>query len=293
MREERRYGTCRGTTVVRAEDLAAMNRPEAEQAIRQAVQHVYLGDHTALTRILGYHKFFVDTRDVGFGGHILLDGFWESWLTLFCLRNVTRDMVAVDVGANMGYYTILFGNNVGPDGHVIAVEPNPRAVSLLRKSVDINGYTARTRIAELACSDGASPRARLAIPATEPKNAHVLDDADVSSLSAIDIECTTLDKLCSTHERVDFIKIDAEGAEERIFAGMSGVLERHRPMVVIEINVARYADPAGFVRRLRSVYGELRFVSYDGHAEAVTEHELMSRNAGQDWLIVLSPEKPL
>ncbi|MET0676610.1 MAG: FkbM family methyltransferase [Bradyrhizobium sp.] len=270
-----------------------MNRPEAEQAIRQAVQHVYLGDHTALTRILGYHKFFVDTRDVGFGGHILLDGFWESWLTLFCLRNVTRDMVAVDVGANMGYYTILFGNNVGPDGHVIAVEPNPRAVSLLRKSVDINGYTARTRIAELACSDGASPRARLAIPATEPKNAHVLDDTDVSSLSAIDIECTTLDKLCSTHERVDFIKIDAEGAEERIFAGMSGVLERHRPMVVIEINVARYADPAGFVRRLRSVYGELRFVSYDGHAEAVTEHELMSRNAGQDWLIVLSPEKPL
>ena len=75
-------------------------------------------------------------------------------------------------------------------------------------------------------------------------------------------------------------------------AGMSGVLERHWPMVVIEINVARYADPAGFISRLRSVYGDLRYVAYDGYAQAVTEQELLSRNAGQDWLVVLSPEKP-
>lgn len=292
MRDERRYGTCHGGAVYRTEDLAAMSRPEAEQVIRHAVQHVYLGDHTALTRILGYHKFFVDTRDVGFGGHVLLDGFWESWLTLFCLRNVARDMVAVDVGANMGYYTVLFGNNVGPDGHVIAVEPNPHAVSLLRKSVDINGYTARTRIVELACSDGSSPRARLAIPAGEPKNAHVLNADDVSGLSTIDIGCATLDELSRFHDRIDFVKIDAEGAEERIFAGMSGVLERHRPMVVIEINVARYADPAAFIGHLRSVYGDLRYVAYDGHAQSVTEQELLSRNVGQDWLVILSPEKP-
>jgi FkbM family methyltransferase len=293
MREDKRSYTGQGITICRAEDLADMSRAEAEQVIRRAVQHVYLGDHTALTRILGYHKFFVDTRDVGFGGHVLLDGFWESWLTLFCLRNVKRDMVAVDVGANMGYYTVLFGNNVGQGGRVIAVEPNPGAVSLLRRSVDINGYTARTHIAECACSDGASSRARLAIPSSEPKNAHVLQDGDLSTLSAIEVACTTLDELCDGHDRVDFVKIDAEGAEERIFAGMSGMLGRHRPMVVIEINVARYADPANFIHRLRSVYGELRYVSYDGHAAAVTEQELLSRNVGQDWLVVLSPGNPL
>jgi hypothetical protein len=73
---------------------------------------------------------------------------------------------------------------------------------------------------------------------------------------------------------------------------MSAVLKRHRPTVVIEVNVARYADPAGFIRRLRNVYGELRYVSYDGDALPVTEEELLSSNVGQDWLVVLSPTNP-
>lgn len=283
--------TCR-EGAFRTQSLAEMNRPEAEAAIRRAVQNVYLGDHIALTRILGFHKFFVDTRDVGFGGHVLLDGYWESWLTLFCLRNVAPSMVAIDVGANMGYYTVLFGNNVGPHGHVLAIEPNPHAVTLLRRSVDINGYTARTHISEAACSDGSSASAQLVVPPTEPKNAHIVLDAASDDPSGLETNCVTIDGLCDAYDRVDFMKIDAEGSEERIFAGMSTVLGRCRPMVVIEINVARYADPAGFIRRLRDVYGKLRHVSYDGHAVTVTEQELLTTNVGQDWLIVLSADEP-
>jgi FkbM family methyltransferase len=285
--------TCReATETFRVETLAEMSRPEAEATIRRAVQNVYLGDHIALTRILGFHKFFVDTRDVGFGGHVLLDGYWESWLTLFCLRNVAPGMVAIDVGANMGYYTVLFGNNVGPHGHVLAIEPNPHAVTLLRRSVDINGYTARTRISEAACSDGSSASAQLVVPPTEPKNAHIVLDAASADSSGVETGCVTIDGLCDGYDRVDFMKIDAEGSEERIFAGMSAVLGRCRPVVVIEINVARYVDPAGFVRRLRNVYGKLRHVSYDGHAVLVTEQELLTKNVGQDWLVVLSPDDP-
>jgi FkbM family methyltransferase len=285
--------TCRqAAAAFRVEALAEMSRPEAEAVIRRAVQNVYLGDHIALTRILGFHKFFVDTRDVGFGGHVLLDGYWESWLTLFCLRNVASGMVAIDVGANMGYYTVLFGNNVGSHGHVLAIEPNPHAVALLRRSVDINGYTARTRISEAACSDGSSASAQLFVPPSEPKNAHIVLDAALADPSGLETNCVTIDQLCDAYDRVDFMKIDAEGSEERIFAGMSAVLGRCRPIIVIEINVARYADPAGFIRRLRNVYGKLRHVSYDGHAVTVTEHELLTKNVGQDWLIVLSPDEP-
>jgi FkbM family methyltransferase len=275
------------------EALGAMNRTEAEAVIRRAVQSVYLGDHVALTRILGFHKFFVDTRDVGFGGHILLDGYWESWLTLFCLRNVRRGMVAIDVGANMGYYSVLFGNNVGAEGHVIAVEPNPHAAALLRKSVDINGYGARTRVAEVACSDGACTSVFLVVPPTESKNAYILQDRETLDPDAREILSFSLDDLCRECDRVDFIKIDAEGSEERIFSGMTAVLDRYRPTVVIEINVARYLDAAAFIRRMRDVYGELRYVSYDGYAVAVTEQELLTRNVGEDWLIVLSPEQPV
>ncbi|MFT4115581.1 FkbM family methyltransferase [Bradyrhizobium sp.] len=274
-------------------DLASMNRADAERAIRAAVQTAYLGDHTALTRILGFQKFFVDTRDVGFGGHVLLDGYWEIWLTLFCLRNVKSGMVAIDVGANMGYYTVLFGSNVGAGGHVLAVEPNPGAASLLRRSIDINGYTSRTRIEEVACSDRSLTGARLVVPATEPKNAYIADDGLLPGPGSVETACVTLDALCEPYSRVDFIKIDAEGSEERIFAGMSAILDRHRPTVVMEINVARYADAAGFIRRLHNVYGKIRSVSYDGHAADVSPDTLLTSNVGQDWLVVLSPRAPL
>lgn len=277
---------------IRPEDLAQMSRPQAEYTMRNAVQTAYLGGHTALTRILGFHKFYVDTRDVGFGANVLLDGYWESWLTLFCLRNVQQGMVAIDVGANIGYYTILFGNNVGPDGHVIAVEPNPDAVTLLRRSVELNGYASRTRIEEAACSDGASAKARLVVPSTEPKNAYIVEGSASSLPDSREAACMTLDDLCDGYSRVDFIKIDVEGSEEKLFDGMSSVLERHRPMVVIEINVARYADPAGFVQKLHDVYGCLRWIRYDGHAAFITADDLLSTNVGQDWLVLLCPDTP-
>ena len=50
---------------------------------------------------------YIDTADVGFGAHLLLDGFWESWLTEFIARRVQAGMRFADVGANHGYYTVL------------------------------------------------------------------------------------------------------------------------------------------------------------------------------------------
>src|SRR2546423_1277061 len=61
-------------------ELPTIGRGELEGRARRAVSPVYLGDSVALCRILGRYKFYIDTRDVGFGAHILLDGFWEIWL---------------------------------------------------------------------------------------------------------------------------------------------------------------------------------------------------------------------
>jgi hypothetical protein len=109
------------TTLLQPHELAALDRLHAEAAIRSRVRSVYLGDHVALTCILGRYKFFLDTRDRGFGSHVLLDGFWEIWLTLFCARNLRHGMTVVDVGANFGYYSVMFAEFVGAPGRVLAV----------------------------------------------------------------------------------------------------------------------------------------------------------------------------
>src|SRR3984893_1132118 len=103
--------------------LAKRTEAEAEKEIGARARAVYLGDHLTLARVLGQSKMLLPTTDVGFASHVMLDGFWELCLALFSSRLVTPGMTGVDVGANFGYYTLLFGHAVGPSGHVIAIEP--------------------------------------------------------------------------------------------------------------------------------------------------------------------------
>ena len=99
-------------------ELATGERFALENRCRALTNPVYLGDHTALCRVLGFYKMYLDTTDTGFASHLLLDGFWEMWLTVFFARQVKPGMTVIDVGANYGYYTLLFGALVGPEGRV-------------------------------------------------------------------------------------------------------------------------------------------------------------------------------
>jgi hypothetical protein len=76
---------------------------------------IYLGDYTALTRTIYGHKMYVDTRDVSLAPHLLLDGYWEQWITNIFRELVKPGMTVVDVGANFGYYSVLAASLVRPD----------------------------------------------------------------------------------------------------------------------------------------------------------------------------------
>ena len=276
-------------------ELMAFDRHQAEAAILQRVNSAYLGNHTALVRVLGRYKLYIDTRDRGFGSHVLLDGFWEIWLTLFCARNVKRGMTAIDVGANFGYYSLLLAELVGVKGELVAVEPNPHAADFLRSSIELNGLLGRTRIERLALGATISGEASLYIPHSEPKNALIVSESfqpHVQDGAVVKVPVTTLDRLASSCSRVDFIKIDAEGAEQVILEGMGETIARHKPMIVVEFNPGRYADAHGFLKRLAGIYGSLRRLDFSGEAVPVTAEDLLSKYGADDSLLVLSRDKP-
>ncbi|TXI03066.1 MAG: FkbM family methyltransferase [Rhizobium sp.] len=276
-------------------ELMAFDRHQAEQAILQRVGSAYLGNHTALVRVLGRYKLYVDTRDRGFASHVLLDGFWEIWLTLFCARNVKRGMTAIDVGANFGYYSLLLAELVGAKGELIAVEPNPHAADFLFRSVELNGLLGRTRVERLALGNVISGEASLYVPHNEPKNALIVEDNFLPRAedgAIVKVPVTTLDRLAASCARVDFIKIDAEGAEEVILKGMAEIIARHRPMLVVEFNPARYSDAAGFLDRLAAIYGSLRRLAFSGEAVSISCADLLSTYGSDDSLLVLSRDKP-
>lgn len=275
--------------VLSLEEIASPPRGAFEDACRAAASPLYLGDRTALCRILGRYKLYLSTRDDGFAGHVLLDGYWESWLTRFIARTVKPGGIAIDVGANFGYYSLLLAELVGPGGHLYAVEPNPAVAALLRRSVGLNGFAARTTVCEAAAGavDGAT--ATLAVPAREPKNAALVPAGQSGAGERHEVTVRSLDALVGSTRPVSFVKVDAEGGEEAIVEGMAGILARDRPPMVLEFNAARYADPAAFLHRLLGHYGLLRHVDYDGEAVAVAPERVLGERFGEDWLLYLAP----
>lgn len=276
-------------------EIANFKRQDLEIAVQNLAHSAYLGDYTAIVRILGRYKFYIDTRDRGFGSHLLLDGYWEIWLTQFCARNIQAGMVVVDVGANFGYYSVLLAELVGATGKLIAVEPNPHAMDFLKRSIDLNGFLRRTHFEQSILSDERTGAAPLFVPHHEPKNATVVEPHFVANPligSIIDVPVTTVDQLCKSYDRVDFIKIDAEGAEQRIFGAMEETIARHKPMIVVEFNVERYTNSEEFISRLTAVYGTLRRLDFKGKTHIVSPQELLTKNVGEDWLLVVSAQEP-
>lgn len=243
--------------------LANQSRSALEKAIRRRVQTAYLGDGVVLARILGRHKIFLRSSDRGFACHVMLDGFWEIWLTQFLAGYLKPGMTVIDVGANFGYYTLLFADAVGATGRVIAVEPNLEAVSLLRETISLNGYSGRTQIVPGAV--GAAPgTALLYAPDGEPKNASLVNYADLPGGRTIEVSVQTLDQVALEYPKVDLVKIDAEGSEVAVVAGMQQIIARDHPTIVLEYNALRYSDPRGFLDTLLASYGEFSEIATDG-----------------------------
>jgi FkbM family methyltransferase len=266
-------------------DLGKMSQLQAEVTMRRLSQVAYLGDGVVLARVFGALKMFLRTSDVGFAGHVMLDGFWEWWLTSFIAGWVRPGMTVVDVGANFGYYTILMAELVGPDGRVLAIEPAPQTVALLRKTVELNGYSRRTQI--IASALAAEPGTGLLwVPDSEPKNANLVGERDIPHGVTVDVPVTSLDEITKDGPRIDFVKIDAEGGEVGVVAGMANLIARDRPAIILEYNPKRYEDPKTFLEVLSDVYGNPVQLGYDAKLHPVDMSAILDRGNLEDRLLV-------
>ena len=104
----------------------------------------------------------------------------------------------------------------------------------------------------------------LYVPDNEPKNAALVDRADLPGGRTVEVSTVTLDEVALACPRVDLVKIDAEGAEQEIVAGMRGLIERDKPILVLEYNAARYAEPRAFLDRLLSAYSTAEELALTG-----------------------------
>jgi FkbM family methyltransferase len=170
------------------------------------------------------HRMFLDPTDGIVSPTLLQDGVFEPTETELLEREIGPGDVVLDVGANIGYYTLLFARRVGPQGRVFAFEPDPANFQLLRRNVRANGYRNVTLV-PAAVSDRTAPT-RLYL-CRENKGDHRLYDSR-DDRPSIEVPATTLDDYFAAYDGpIDVIKLDIQGSEGRALRGMSGLLRRH------------------------------------------------------------------
>lgn len=133
-------------------------------------------------------------------------------------------MCVVDVGANIGYYTLLFAQGVGPSGKIVAVEPSPDNLSELAINVEHN------RLGNVEIVPKAVGADRRTVGLLKGINSGVTDD----DRAAFTVEQDMIDNIAK--ERIDLLKIDIEGYEWQALMGAQRVLSNDRPIVFLEVH---------------------------------------------------------
>jgi len=162
--------------------------------------------------------------------HYQYTGEYEPLTTQLIKDYIKPGDTVVDVGANIGYYTLLFSRLVGDTGAVFAFEPEPTNYGYLKTNIKLNGYdniiTEQKAIADKACL------MKLFIHPDNP-GGHTITDS-YGDIPSITVCCFSMDDYFKDI-KIDFVKIDVEGAEHLVIEGMSSLI-RQGVKIVFEIN---------------------------------------------------------
>jgi FkbM family methyltransferase len=138
---------------------------------------------------------------------------------------------AIDVGANVGWYTKRFSDLVGPQGRVIAVEPVPHTFALLAANVSLFQYSNVTLL-NLAASNQTGV-VGIQIPSFETGLKNYYEATVTTHESALQVMTVALDSLALNHN-IRLIKIDAEGHDSVVLQGLEQLLVRDHPTLIVE-----------------------------------------------------------
>jgi FkbM family methyltransferase len=145
--------------------------------------------------------------------------------------------VCIDIGANIGYFTLLGARLVGPRGRVLSFEPNPFCFEQLEANIALNAFT---HIEPFRCALGERPATLPFYPAGgNNSGAGSLLARSTAEAEAISVEVIALDDVLRDRrdERVAVVKVDVEGAEVLVLRGMTGLLSRaDAPAVICEVS---------------------------------------------------------
>ena len=182
-------------------------------------------------------KMKVNPNDDGLSAELLVHGSHEPDTTKFVSKYLKENIVCVDVGANIGYYSTLYSKIVGRNGKVLAIEPSPVNFGYLKENLELQNFD---NYLVFNCASGDKECSVRFLMDKRANKCMIVQDESESSNNPdiISVPVRKIDDIIdeSKVERVDFLKMDVEGYEWFAIQGALKTIRTFRPSIQIEIH---------------------------------------------------------
>jgi FkbM family methyltransferase len=192
------------------------------------VAYKFLVSHGA-SNVQG-HTMFLDSSETSL--RLFAHEVYEPFETEFFKKEIKKGDVVLDIGANIGYYTLIFARLVGENGRAIAFEPEPANFALLKKNVRINDYRNVILVQKAITNETGKIKLYLSRDKDNRGDHRIYDSGDGRKF--IEIEAIQLDDYFKDYNgKIDYIKMDIQGAEAGAIQGMSMLLEKNKDIKIV------------------------------------------------------------
>ena len=204
-----------------------------------------------IKRIHNYKmKLPIDEEGIkGIATPLLLYGVREEDQLLIIKEELQRGMTVLDIGANIGYYTLLLESLVGVEGKVYAIEPSSENINLLTENIKLNNKEDIIEVFHAAVSDKVGSKM---LRISEHANSHSFFDnalhprftANSREPIVEKVDTIDVDTFVENKNPINFIRMDVEGYEAKIFQGMHSFVKQsdHEIKILFEVHRSRYDD---------------------------------------------------
>jgi len=249
--------------------------------------------------ILG-SKMYLDYADKGVSRQLIIDGTRETLSIEIVRRELKKGDIVVEVGANIGYYALFESQLIGEKGRIYAIEPVSSNLELLRKNIELNGYS-NIDLYPFAIGESNGIHSMYL---TTWRNKPSLRDItgtrkEKHFTEEIKVEVMAFDDFIKDKSYPNFVRMDVEGYEYHIIRGMKDTLQRKLPLTLLiefHFHLMTRQESTEILDTLRSAGFRIVDVVSEAPPFGIHRHKLLSKIIYSTESVIekkLSNRKPL
>jgi FkbM family methyltransferase len=174
-------------------------------------------------------KIFINKSDISVSEGLLQYGIWEEYTTKIIKENIKKGDTVLDLGAHIGYDTLIMAKLVGPKGKVYSFEPDSKNFELLKKNVEVNHFK-NVILINKAVNDK-SKVLKFYISQENTADHRLYDSND--NRNYVEIQSVSLDDYFKKTIKVDFVKMDIQGSEVKALLGARKIISFNKRIKIL------------------------------------------------------------